>query len=274
MPSIGCTSTSVTTVMVAGLTTTGAMKQRLAFRLLGATVGGLALGIGATAFLFPYMDSITSLTVLIALIAFIGGWIGQGSKFNYVGLQIVFAFYLVAFEGFSAPTQLAPARDRFVGILFAIIVMWFIFDQVWPVRTVDAMRRVLATVLRSGASVFRIIDEAKTDEQLARKSDSLRDRLGKNISSLRIMSVAVDYEFGVDREQHVRTSELMLQISLTAAALIWNQVAVLHDDLRSDLIVRADLEVMCRNIANRLDLIAEFVSLKGDLSPDDLTDLV
>ena len=43
------TSTSVTTVMVAGLTTTGAMKQRLAFRLLGATVGGLVLGIGATA---------------------------------------------------------------------------------------------------------------------------------------------------------------------------------------------------------------------------------
>ena len=38
------TSTSVTTVMVAGLTTTGAMKQRLAFRLLGATVGGLAPG--------------------------------------------------------------------------------------------------------------------------------------------------------------------------------------------------------------------------------------
>jgi multidrug resistance protein MdtO len=160
------TSTSVTTVMVAGLTTTGAMKQRLAFRLLGATVGGLVLGIGATAFLFPYMDSITSLVILIAVIAFVAGWIAGGSRFNYIGLQLVFAFYLVAFEGFSAPTELAPARDRFVGILFAIVVMWFVFDRLWPVRTVTAMRRSLANVLRSGASLLLLINNAKERDQV------------------------------------------------------------------------------------------------------------
>src|SRR5262249_9785978 len=40
-------STSVTTVMITGLVSTGAMKQKMALRLLGATVGGLVLGIGA-----------------------------------------------------------------------------------------------------------------------------------------------------------------------------------------------------------------------------------
>jgi multidrug resistance protein MdtO len=50
-----------------------------------------------------------------------------GRRFNKAGLQIAFAFYLVALGGFRAPTQLAPARDRFVGIVFALVVMWFVF---------------------------------------------------------------------------------------------------------------------------------------------------
>ena len=42
--------------MVAGLVNTGAMKQKLTFRLLGAIVGGLVLGLSAEVFLFPFMD--------------------------------------------------------------------------------------------------------------------------------------------------------------------------------------------------------------------------
>jgi multidrug resistance protein MdtO len=268
------TSTSVTTVMVAGLTTTGAMKQRLAFRLLGATVGGLVLGIGATAFLFPYMDSITSLVILIAVIAFVAGWIAGGSRFNYIGLQLVFAFYLVAFEGFSAPTELAPARDRFVGILFAIVVMWFVFDRLWPVRTVTAMRRSLANVLRSGASLLLLINNAKERDQVRRETESLRDRVGKNISALRTMSEVVEYEFGVDREQHVRSSELILQSSLTAAGLIWNQVAFLHDDWRVDFTAEPSLVEMRRKLADHLNSMAESIDRREAISLHDAAGLV
>jgi hypothetical protein len=97
---------------------------------------------------------ITSLIIQVGTIAFVASRISVGSLFNYLGLQIAFAFYLVALLDFSASTELAPARDRFVGILFAVIVMWFVFDQIWPVRTVTAMRRVLASVLRSGPASF------------------------------------------------------------------------------------------------------------------------
>jgi len=60
-----------------------------------------------------------------------------------------FAFYLVSLSGFTAPTELAPARDRLAGIMLAVIVMWFVFDQVWPVRTTTEMRRVVASVLKA-----------------------------------------------------------------------------------------------------------------------------
>ena len=122
------------TVVVTGLSSSGAIKQRLLFRLLGSIIGGLILGLGSISFLFPHMDSITWLIVLVAPVALLSAWTAAGPRFYYVGLQIAFSFYLVAFKGSSAPTQLAPARDRLIGILLALVVMWFVFDQMWPVR--------------------------------------------------------------------------------------------------------------------------------------------
>jgi multidrug resistance protein MdtO len=208
------------------------------------------------------MDSITSLIILVGTIAFVASWISVGSRFNYLGLQLAFAFYLVALLDFSASTELAPARDRFVGILFALVVMWFVLDQIWPVRTVTAMRRVLASVLRSGAGLFLLIDNVEQRDELLRQTDSLRDQVGKNISALRTMSEVVDYEFGVDREQHIRSSELILQISITAAALIWNQVAVLHDEQNVDFFAEPGLVEMRRKLAGHLNFMAEAVVRK------------
>jgi multidrug resistance protein MdtO len=193
-------STSVTTVFFTALGSTGAAKQKLVFRILGAAIGGLVFGIGATAFLFPLMDSITSLVVLVASIAFIAAWCGTGRRFGYVGLQIALAFYFVAFEGFGPPTELAPARDRFVGILVAFVVMWFIFDQMWPVRTVTVMRRALASVLRSDASLLQLGETEEPWSEKLRHANALGDEVGKTVAGLRTMNDAVEYEFGVNRE--------------------------------------------------------------------------
>jgi multidrug resistance protein MdtO len=174
---------------------------------------------------------------------------------------------------FGASTELAPARDRFVGILFAVVVMWFVLDQVWPVRTVTAMRRVLGTVLRSGAGLFLLIDNVTQRDVLLRETDGLRDRLGKNISAIRTMSEVVEYEFGVDREQHLRSSELMLQISITAAALIWNQVAVLHDEQGIDFFAEPGLVKMRRQLADHLNIMAEAIARKTGFPSEDAASL-
>jgi multidrug resistance protein MdtO len=232
------------------------------------------LGLGAAAFVFPELDSITSLVVVAGSVALLAAWISGGHRFDYVGIQLAFAFYIVAFEGFSAPTQLASARDRLFGILFALVVMWFVFDQIWPVRAVTAMRRVLASVLRSGASLFRMVDSASHDDQLEREIHGVRDRVGKNISALRTMSEAVEYEFGVDREQHVRTSEVVLRSSLAAAALIWNQVAVLHGGEELDFLSEPALAEMRARLAERLNMLAEAVERKTSLPTEYLGSLV
>ena len=258
-------STSVTTVLIAGLSTTGALKQRFAFRLLGAIVGGLIVGLGCTAFLFPEMDSITSLVVLVGFMAFISAWCAGGRLFSYMGLQIIFSFYLVAFEDFHAPTQLAPARDRLIGILLALAVMWVVFDQMWPVRTVTAMRRSFASILRSETELFEAELAAPEHKKLIEQTDALRDYVGKTMAAIRTMNDAVQYEFGVDRERHIETAEQILRAALTAVALLWNELSVLHKEDDEDFLRDPGLIEMRRKMASHLATLVSSVKQESRL---------
>jgi multidrug resistance protein MdtO len=262
-------STCVTTVFVAGLSTSGAIKQKFVLRLVGSIIGGLIFGLGATSFLFPHMDSITSLVVLIAIVAFIAGWCAQGRQFGYVGLQIAFSFFLVAFEGSSAPTELAPARDRLIGILVALVVMWFVFDQIWPVRTVTAMRHSLAVLLRDGAKLFRLPETSTRHESALKEADALRDQVGKTVAGLRTMNDTVEYEFGIDRALQIQSSETILRAGLTAVALFWTQTVFLHSKRERDLLHDQRLVEMRHKLAETMDAMADAVEQKKTfVAPD------
>jgi len=250
-------STAVTTVLVTGLSSTGAIKQKLAFRLLGAIIGGLIFGLFATVFLFPHMDSITSLIVLESVIAFIAAWVAAGPKFNYIGLQIAFSFYFVAYEGLTAPTQLAPSRDRMAGILIALATMWVVFDQLWPIRTTTVMRRAFASVLRIGADLLTSLDSTGDRTEVLRHTDILRDRLGKSVQNLRSMNTSVPYEFGLAREQHIQTGDMILRATLTAAAIFWNQLTLLHNEADADYLTKPELQAMRRKLAVDMNTLAD-----------------
>jgi multidrug resistance protein MdtO len=225
--------------------------------------------LGSTVFLFPSMDSITSLVVLIAVVAFVSGWCAQGRQFGYVGLQIAFSFYVVAIEGSSAPTQLAPARDRLIGILVALLVMWIVFDQIWPVRTVNAMRHALAVVLRDGAKLFRLPEAVPRRANVFKEADALRDQVGKTVAALRTMNDTVEYEFGVDREPHIYLSQTILRAALTTVALFWNQTVFLHNKRDRDLLNEPRLVDLRHKLAAAMEAMADAVAqTKAFVAPD------
>ncbi len=261
-------STSVTTVFIVALGNSGAIKQKLANRFIGSAIGG-ALAIAATVFLFPRMDSIFSLVILIAGVAFISAWCACGRQFGYAGLQIAFSFYLVAFEGFSAPTELAPARDRLVGILVALFVIWIVFDQLWPVRTVTAMRRAFVGILRAEARLLRIFESTAPHEVRLRQVDGLRDQIGKTVAGLRMMNDAIVYEFGVDRESHGREGADILRTALKSVPFFWNQLAVLQNPQDADFLTEPALIEMRRKVAGHLDSMAVSVAGNSLLVPVD-----
>jgi multidrug resistance protein MdtO len=267
--------TAVPTVLITGLSTSGATKQRLVFRLAGSFIGGLILAIGATVFLFPHMDSITSLVVLTGAVAFLSAWVAGGRNFSYVGLQIAFSYYLVVFADFSAPTELAPARDRLIGILLALVVMAFVFDQLWPVRTVTAMRTTLATLLRAAASFLRLPQTARDFPDLLRQADSIRDQMGKRVADIRSMNDTIDYEFGVDRKLHERAGQTILRAALALVAFFWNQLSVLHSEQDRDFLTEPALLQLRSTLADGMDAMVQSVARKVDfvtIQPEALID--
>ena len=266
--------TAVPTVLITGLSTSAATKQRLIFRVAGSIIGGLIFGIGATVFLFPHMDSITSLVVLTSAVTFISAWVAGGRNFSYVGLQIAFSYYLVVFTDFTAPTELAPARDRLVGILLALVVMAFVFDQFWPVRTVTAMRTTLATLLRAGANFLRLPQTARDFPDLFRQAEGIRDQMGKKVADIRSMNDTIDYEFGVDRKLHGLAGQTILRAALALVAFFWNQFSVLHSEKDHDFLTEPDLQQLRTTLAESMDAMAQAVVQKTDLATLRPADLI
>ena len=181
-------STAYFTVLFTGLSTTGASNRKLLFRALGSTLGGLILGIGCLVFVFPNLEGVQGFLLVIAALTFLAAWIGTSPYFGYIGLQTAFSFYLLAFEQYRAPDQMTPARDRLLGIALGFIVMFFIFHQVRPERTVDTMRRLLARLLRTEAELVCCLEGELHDASSA-KVVQLRNQIESLATTLQALQV-------------------------------------------------------------------------------------
>jgi multidrug resistance protein MdtO len=215
-------STATLTVLVAGVTSSGATNQKMLFRILGATIGGIIFGIGCIVFVYPFADSALPFLISVALVSFIGAWIARSAHMGYVGLQIVFSFYLVAFQeystpiggsagqgqlmskvhGFGAPLQMTPARDRLMGVLIALIVMWVIFHQLHPKRVIDRMRLGLARLLRMEADLLSLIRTRETGRVTALREDVLA-----LVLEVRGLAEAIPFELDQHVERDTEISE-------------------------------------------------------------------
>jgi multidrug resistance protein MdtO len=168
-------------------------------------------------------------------------------------LQIVFSFYLVAFEGFSAPTQMTPARDRVIGILLALVVMWMIFHQLRPERTVDKMRHGLAQLLAIEAETLSLHNE-KSDRVF-----KLREQADEIVGNVRALAEAIPYELDQHVERDLEISERIQDALVSAGSLFlfivtaWPQESGSLSQPTLSKTVHAQLEQGLRNLSGVLE---------------------
>ena len=219
-------STAVTTCYLTALTTIGASRQKQALRFAGAFVGG-ALGIGAQVFILPSLDSITGLLILFLPITILGAWFATSSpRLSYFGIQIVAAFYLMNFQEFSFQPSLAVARDRIVGILLGLSVMWFVFDQIWSSPAIVEMKRIFISNIRLLAQLTREPTTTNLREAIER-SYSLRETINANFSQVRQHADGVMLEFGSSRERNLALRARLLRWQPELRLVFVAQIAIL-----------------------------------------------
>src|SRR5260221_3845488 len=68
-------------------------------------------------------------------------------RLSYFGLQVALAFSLINLSEFSMQTSLSIARDRVVGILLGLFMMWLVFDQLWGASALLVMKRKFNSIL-------------------------------------------------------------------------------------------------------------------------------
>ena len=249
------------TVYFTGLSTTGASNRKILFRMIGSALGGLILGIGCLVFVFPNIEGVTGFLVIIAVLAFIGAWIGASPYFGYIGLQTTYAFNLLAFERLSTPDQMQPARDRLLAIAIAFVVMFFIFHKVRPERTVDTMRHLLARMLRAEAELVRLFDTEPNADRDDRVTE-VRKQIAAVVVNLQSFSDVVKFEFPPDRAADMRISNEILNAVSNATNLLLDVSSWPHefdqDEQQTRLKeIRNELQVGLRNMAGWLEQLSD-----------------
>jgi multidrug resistance protein MdtO len=219
-------STAVTTCFFTALTTVGSSRQKQALRIAGAIVGGLVMAMGAQVFFLPYIDSIGGFTLVFVACTLVAAWFATASpRLSYFGVQIAVAFYLINLTDFAIQTSLEPARDRVIGILLGLFMMWLVFDQLWKTSAAMAMKKNFIATLRLLAEFARepVLRELKATIE---RSYVLRDTINSKFDQVRAQADGVLFEFGPSREQDLAFRDRMRQWQPNLRILFITRIAL------------------------------------------------
>jgi multidrug resistance protein MdtO len=192
-------STSVTTCVLTALTTVGSSRQKQVLRIAGFVLGGVIAGIGAQIFILPSIDSIGGFTVLFAVVTVVAAWIAtSSSRLSYAGVQIAFSFYLIQLSDFSIQTSLTLPRDRVLGVLLGVTMMWLVFERAFPRSAADGMVRIFVVNLRLLADLVSSTPSADDPASIL-KVRRQRDEIYRRFGEVSAQADAVPFETGPAR---------------------------------------------------------------------------
>jgi multidrug resistance protein MdtO len=226
-------STAVTTCVLTALTTIGASRQKQMLRFAGALVGGFGIGIGAQIFILPYIDSIAGFTVLYIAVIIPAAWIATSSpRLSYFGVQLAVAFCLITLPEFKFQTSLAVARDRVVGVLLGLFMMWLFFDHLWSTPAGLEMRRTFVSALRllgrlARGPVSNDLRKAIEDTYV------LREEINAKFDRVRSLADGVLLEFGPSRSSGLELRAWIRRWTPQLRALFMMRIASLKYRLQA-----------------------------------------
>ena len=191
------------------------------------------IGLGSQIFVLPHIESITGFTVFFMLAAAFSAWIATSSpRLSYLGQQVFVAFALVNLGEFKFQTSLTVGRDRVVGILLGLFVMWICFDRLWSAPAGVEMRRTFISSLRLLAQLAR--EPVSKDLRTAiDTSYALREKINAGFEKVRSLADGVPFEFGPSRDADLQFRDLVRRWQPRFRALFVMRIASLKYRLQA-----------------------------------------
>jgi multidrug resistance protein MdtO len=118
------------------------------------------------------------------------------------------------------------ARDRVVGVLLGLFMMWLTFDQLWGAKAAVRMKRTFVVNLRLLADLAR--EPLAGDRKRAvQRIESLRQTINTNFANENALSDAVLFEFGSSREQDLALRDRIRRWQAQLRTLFLMQLALM-----------------------------------------------
>src|SRR5882724_10152064 len=220
--------TCLITCMIVALGSEGATVQKGTLRISGA-LAGAAMGFLAILLLVPRMESITSLTLLVAAGTAVAAWVVLGSpRIAYAGVQIAFAFYVCVIQGFEPSWHFDTIRDRLIGILLGNAVITLVFHYVWPVQASGAMWTSLGSALRAMARLAVVGSRGDERAVLGDAAETLRLQASHDFQIAQQLADQAAFELGDPSRESLATRERLQRAAADAQSVFLSQLAIAH----------------------------------------------
>jgi multidrug resistance protein MdtO len=168
----------------------------------------------------------------VAAVTALSAWFMTSSpRLSYFGVQIAVAFYLINLQEFAMQTSLAVARDRVVGVLLGLLMMWLVFDQLWGVSAGAGLKKTFISTLRLLAQLMREPLPGGGKPPIDR-CYSLRDTINANFDQARAFADGVLFEFGASRQLDLALRSRLRRWQPQLRTLFVTRIALLKYRLR------------------------------------------
>ena len=128
-------------------------------------------------------------------------------------------------------TSLAVARDRAVGVLLGLLMMWLVFDQLWGVSAGAGMKKTFVSTLRLLAQLLREPLPGGGRPTIDRIY-SLRETINASFDQARALADGVLFEFGASRQRDLALRSLLRRFQPQLRTLFVTRIALLKYRLR------------------------------------------
>jgi len=220
--------TCLITCLIVGLGSEGATIQKGTLRIAGALVGA-SMGFLAILLLVPGMESITSLTLLVAAGTAVAAWVVLGSpRIAYAGVQIAFAFYVCVIQGFAPAWHFDTIRDRLIGILLGNMVITLVFHYVWPMEASGTMWTSLGSALRAMARLATVGSRDDDQAAVAGAAEGLRLQASHDFAIAQQLADQAAFELGDPSREGLAARERLQRAAADAQSVFLTQLAIAH----------------------------------------------
>ncbi len=224
-------SASVTTCIITTEDSLGMERQKQVLRLIGDSLAGIC-AIAAICFVLPHFTSIAGLSVVVAIMTLVGGYVYLGSyKLSYAGRQLSYCFFLATLTGSSTPNSLTEARDRVVAVMLGVCMMWLISDQIKPVKTSSKMRDAVVAALGSLEKIGPLRDASCSPEDKLKDLVKIRSSFGKALQLLQTNTELRAFERTMTQTDHKRRQPVIQQITQLLFQVFLRDVSAVEGDI-------------------------------------------